>query len=302
MPDTGRPIPVNVTPRGLELDRPRLARTLAGLAEGAPVVALIHGWRYAPGGRADCPHGSIMALDPKVPSPRVISWPRHLGLDGKNGLAIALGWPARCGPWRAHGRARAAAAGLAEVAAAVAEMAPGRQLHVIAHSMGARVALLALSRMPAGRIGRLVLLAAAESRATAAAAMATPAGRTAEVINVGTRENDLFDACFEWGVHLGLSASVGRGFGSAAPEGWRDLWIDQPETRAGLMRLGYPVAAPDRRICHWSPYLRRGLLPLYRALVDGTLDPGLLPQVKPARRWSRLLTRDPFGGGAGLPA
>jgi hypothetical protein len=37
--------------------------------------------------------------------------------------------------------------------------------------------------------------------------------------------------------------------------------------------LGFRIAAPPRAICHWSTYLRPGLLPLYHALPRG--DPPL---------------------------
>jgi hypothetical protein len=141
----------------------------------------------------------------------------------------------------------------------------------------------------------MVLLAAAETRGRARAALASPAGRSVEVINVTTRENDLFDACFEWGIHLGLNTSIGQGLGRTHP-GWHDLWIDQPRTLAALAALGYPLAQPARRICHWSPYLRPGAIGLYRALIDGGLPASDLPAQRPRRRWSRLLL------GSGLQA
>ncbi|WP_225028735.1 hypothetical protein [Xinfangfangia pollutisoli] len=284
-----RPIRADVTPEGLVLDEARLARKLAELPEGAPVVAMVHGWRYAPDLRGDCPHGTILGLDPPGGNRRVVSWPRHLGLDGCQGLAIGLGWQARCGLWTAHRRARLAGAALAEIAERVAHLAPGRRLQVIGHSLGARVALNALAAAPPGRFGRLILLAAAETRGFAEAALASPAGRAAEIVNVTTRENDLYDALFEWGVHLGLRTSVGQGLGRAAPN-WRDLWIDHPETRAALAGLGHALPPPPRRICHWSPYLRPGIFALYRALLEGSLPLQALPPPRPARRWSRLFT------------
>jgi hypothetical protein len=303
MTEDPRPIRADVTATGLRLDRDRLGRKLAVLPSGAPVVAMIHGWRYAPGLVRDCPHGSILSLDPPPADRRAVSWPRHLGLDGTLGLGIALGWNARCDPWRAYRRACGTGAALAEIARIVHDLS-GRPLQVIAHSMGARVALAALPLVAPGRIGRMILLAAAESRGKALAALDSPAGRAVEVVNVATRENDLFDACFEWGIHLGLSSSIGQGLGRSRA-GWHDLWIDQPETLAGLARLGHPLATPPRRICHWSPYLRPGTIALYRALLDGRLSPADLPRHRPARRWSRLLLGGglpPAAGASGLPA
>lgn len=302
MPDDPRPIRADAQPKGLVLDRDRLARKLDQLPDSAPVVAMIHGWRYAPGFANDCPHGSILSLDPPAGDRRAVSWPRHLGLDGKAGLGIALAWHAKCDPWRAHLRAGWTGEALAEIARTVHELS-GRPLQVIAHSMGARVALAALKDVKPGQISRMILLAAAETRGRTLAALATPAGRAVEVINVTTRENDIFDACFEWGVHFGLRTSIGQGLGRARSR-WHDLWIDQPATLAGLAALGHPLADPPRRICHWSPYLRPGTIALYRALIDGSLSARDLPAARPARRWSRLVfgpAPQVAGPGPGLP-
>jgi hypothetical protein len=287
MSDDPRPIRADASSRGLALDRDRLARKLDRLPQGAPVVVMIHGWRYAPGFARDCPHGSILSLDPPADDRRAVSWPRHLGLDGNGGLGIALGWNARCDPWRAHLRAHATGAALAQIAGLVHRQT-GRGVQVIAHSMGARVAISALPRIASGQITRMILLAAAETRGQALTALDSPAGRAVEVINVTTRENDLFDACFEWGVHLGLRTSIGQGLGRARP-GWHDLWIDQPRTLRALAALGHPLADAPRRICHWSPYVRPGTIALYRALIEGRLSARDLPAHRPGRRWSRLI-------------
>jgi hypothetical protein len=298
MPDDPRPIRADVGSRGLQLDGARLRRKLDQLPADAPVVVMIHGWRYAPGLSRDCPHGSILSMDPPPEDRRAVSWPRHLGLDGMHGLGIALGWNARCDPWRAHLRAGRTGAALARIARQVHGHS-GRPIQVIAHSMGARVALSALHGVAPGQIGRMILLAAAETRNRTLAALATPAGQAVEVINVTTRENDLFDACFEWGIHLGLRTSIGQGLGRSQGN-WRDLWIDQPRTLAELASLGHPLADPPRRICHWSPYLRPGTIGLYRALLEGRLKAADLPLHRPARRWSRLVLGGGPGTGPGL--
>lgn len=287
MTDDPRPIRADVGPDGLRFDRDRLARKLDLLPTDAPVVVMIHGWRYAPGFARDCPHGSILSLDPAPQDRRAVSWPRHLGLDGRTGLGIALGWNAKCDPWRAHRRALACGPALAQIAETVHRQS-GRPCQVFAHSMGVRVALAALPHLPAGRISRMILLAAAETRGRALAALDTPAGRTAEFVNVTTRENDLFDAGFEWGIHLGLRTSIGQGLGRTRAN-WHDLWIDQPQSLRALAALGHPLPDLPRRICHWSPYLRPGTIALYRALIDGRLSALNLPRPTPSRRWSRLI-------------
>ncbi len=301
MTDDPRPIRADATQRGLILDRGRLARKLEALPPDAPVVVMIHGWRYAPGFARDCPHGSILSLDPAPQDRRAVSWPRHLGLDGKQGLGIALGWNAKSDPWRAHLRAHHTGEALANIARTVHALS-GRRVQIIAHSMGARVALAALPLLDPGLIDRMILLAAAETRGRTLAALVTPAGRSVEVINVTTRENDLFDACFEWGIHLGLRTSIGQGLGHSRPN-WHDLWIDQPRTLAELAALGHLLADPPRRICHWSPYLRPGTIALYRALIEKRLSAADLPRHRPGRRWSRLiLGARGMGLAPGLPA
>jgi hypothetical protein len=301
VPHDPRPIRADAHPHGLALDSDRLARALDRLPPRAPVVVMIHGWRYAPGFARDCPHGSILSLDPAPADRRAVSWPRHLGLDGQQGLGIALGWNAKCDPWRAHLRAGRTGEALARIARTVHDLS-GRPVQIFAHSMGARVALAALPLVKPGQIDRMILLAAAETRGRTLAALATPAGRAVEVVNVTTRENDLFDACFEWGIHLGLRTSIGQGLGLACT-GWHDLWIDQPRTLAALAALGHPLADLPRRICHWSPYLRPGTIALYRALIERRLSVTDLPHERPARRWSRLiLGARGMALGGGLPA
>ena len=289
MPQALPPIRADLGPTGLLIDADALTRALAVLPQRAPVVALVHGFSFAPGLPGVCPHSHILSLDPDLRDGKAISWPRHLALDGGRGLAIALGWNARGTLWQAHGRALAAGAALAELAALVRRIDPGRRLDVVGHSLGARVALAALPRAAAGDLRRLILLAGAEARGTALRALDSPAGRAAQVVNVTTRENDVFDALYEWLIHAGLRTSIGQGLGAKAPGNWRDLWIDHAAGRAELARLGHPLPAPPGRISHWSPYLRPGLFALYRALIDGSLPATALPRHRPARRWSLLV-------------
>ncbi len=169
------PIRANLTHDGLSLDHDRLCSALDALPEGAPVVALVHGYSFSPGLGPDCPHRHILALDPDVADAKAISWPRHLGLDGRRGLAIAFGWHARGNLWQAHANAARAGAALAELAGIL--RAQGRCLDVVAHSLGARVALAALHEAGAGDLRHLILLAGAEARGLALAALDSPAGR-----------------------------------------------------------------------------------------------------------------------------
>ena len=295
------PFRVNVGPKGLQLDEAKLCVALAKLSPKAPVVVMIHGFRFAPGARGNCPHQHIFSMTPPQADRTAVSWPDLLAQDGRSGLTIALGWPGRGNFVAACLRAKLAGRALADLAALVGRIDPARQLDVIAHSLGARVALSALHHVEPGAFRRMILLAGAETRRPAAAAMASPAGQSVQVINVTTRENDVFDFMFEWLGNAGLDTSIGQGLRVAQPN-WLDLQIDQAGTRAILARFGHALPAPTLRICHWSPYSRSGTFALYRALLTGVLSVSelraLLPK-RPDRRWSRLWPslHLPFGRG-----
>jgi len=291
MPQTPAPVRADVTALGLQIDPAVLAGRLAQLPVRAPVVVMIHGYRFAPGIAGHCPHGHILSMNPPRGDRKATSWPRHLGLTGGNGLAIALGWEARGSVQGAYRRAAAAGLALSALVACIRHLDPDRQVDVIGHSLGARVALQALPHARPGDFRRMILLAAAETRRPARAALDTPAGRCVEIVNVTTRENDLFDFALEWLVGLGTDTALGQGTGRALPN-WLDLQIDQPETLAVLDRLGYRLPPPPARICHWSPYMRPGIFALYRAMMDGSLPLPVLRAALPVRRdrrWSRLV-------------
>ena len=157
------------------------------------------------------------------------------------------------------------------------------------------MALGALARVTPGAVGRVILLAAAELQDRAEAAIASPAGMLAEVINVTSRENDLYDLAME----LALSGGRRRALGFGLPrrtERWLDLQIDAPDTLSALKGMGFPVGGRALRCCHWSPYLRDGVFELYAAALRNpeALPLWLLRRHLPDRaapRWSRLLAR-----------
>ncbi|MFP4043531.1 MAG: hypothetical protein ACLFTP_03020 [Rhodosalinus sp.] len=241
-----------------------------------PIVAMIHGYKFIPAHPLRCPHRHILALEPRD-CWKALSWPRALGYTGDRvteGLALAFGWHARGTIWEAWRRAEAAGAALASAVEVLHAAAPDRPVHVVAHSLGARVALAAMARAPAGAFGRVILLAGAEFAGTAEAALDAPGGRRAEIVNVASRENLLFDLMVE-----GLFAPPRRGdstLGRGLAPGPRRLTLRLDEARvlAALAARGFPVAPPARRVCHWSAYLRPGVFDLYRALLR---EPARLP-------------------------
>ena len=264
---------------------------IAGLSRGTPVTIMLHGYRYSPAHPAKDPHQSIYAPTPSGRNAGTLSWSRRLGLGGAR-AGIGFGWRADGTIWAAHAEAARAGHALAQLIARLRSAGAG-PVGLVAHSLGGRVALSALAHLDAGDVGRMVLLSAAEFHETAMQALATPAGRAAQVLNVTSRENDLYDKAFE--LLIGDTQGPALGAGVDAPN-VVTVQIDCARHRDGLRALGYPTAAPVRRICHWSAYMRPGLFPLYRAFLHrpDTLTLHMLRAALPtntAPRWSRLIAR-----------
>lgn len=257
-----------------------------------PVTVLLHGYKYRPG--QDCPHEQIFALAPGGQLSRVISWPRHLGYGQDRaapGVLVCFGWDARGSVQTAYGRAAEAGRALAGLIRQIRACDPERGVHVLSHSMGARVALQALPHLPGGALGRMILMAAAEYAGAVRATLDTPAGRSAQVVHVTSRENDLYDFLLERTVTPARRGDRALGTQEDRLPNLRNLWLDHAGTLDALARLGYRIAPPQRRICHWSPYLRPGVFGLYQALLSGQLSMPQLDAALPAAahsRWSRL--------------
>jgi len=242
----------------VERDPGALARALASLPETTPVTILVHGYRYDPNRRHGDPHGGILGRT---------GWPRRLGFGrGQAGLCIGFGWDGSGTIWQAGRRAEEAGRALAALIVGMNRRGP---VGVLAHSLGVRVALSALPYLHPHDVTRMALLAGAEFRDTAERALA---GSGADVLNITSRENDGYDLLFE-----NLMAPLsGRKAISTLPSGPRvvTVQIDAPLHRAALARAGFPTRPPERRICHWSAYLRPGLFRLYRTFL---LTPHALP-------------------------
>lgn len=274
----------------------RLPEELWQLAEtlprGAPIVVMIHGYRYSPSYPASDPHRHILSLDPHPGSRRSFSWPRALGFGTDRpdeGLALAFGWEAKGSLRTAYHRAGVAGESLARIVNGVASLAQ-RPVALIGHSLGARVALQALSHSRPDSISRVILLTGAEFRDVAAQIVTNSC---AEVLNIASRENDLFDFAIE--MWLGYGRRQALGFGLREPlRNWIDVQIDHHETLIALNSLGFPIDTTPSRLSHWTPYLRKGLFDFYRtalfqpwALPLPVLHARLPGRIEP--RWSRLL-------------
>jgi pimeloyl-ACP methyl ester carboxylesterase len=267
-----------------------------GLDSPGPIVIMIHGYKFDPTNRQTCPHRHILSLSPRRDCVKAVSWPRGLGFSGQDageGLAIGFGWSARGTIWGAYGRAAQAGRALAELIEMIARLAPDRPVHLLAHSMGARVALTALPHIKSGRVGRVILLSGADYGQTAREALQSPAGHSTEIINVTSRENDLFDFLLERLVSPPERGDWTLSHGMPQAPNTLTLQLDHRETLRVLRGAGFEIAPPGGRICHWSSYIRHGVFPLYRALLR---QPDTLPLVRLRAalpkgcdpRWSRI--------------
>ncbi len=242
----------------------------AALATSGPITVMIHGLKFRPHDPLHCPHTHIFSTQDGY-CDKAVSWPHRLGfLSSKHncGVGIAFGWQAR-GPLKQTLRsAQKTARALAQLVRQIRQIAPNRPVHFIGHSMGGYVALRTLHLLGAGDIGRVILLNAAVFRKSAAKALRTPAGHRAELFNVVSGENAVYDLMYR--------RLIGRkdpvlGHGLVATNALT-LRLDDRHTLARLKNVGFHVAPPAHWYCHWSTYLRPGVFNFYNALLHRRAD------------------------------
>lgn len=285
----------------------REARARAGDSPaGRPTVVLVHGYKYDPSQPQRNPHALLYSADAPAARVarrgRVLSWPQGLGIgaEGADGLCLGYGWSAWAswtGRLLAEGRngfaavydeAGRAGASLVPALAALAEARPA-PVDLLAHSLGARVALSALrAAAKAGRgdliarLGRWILLGPAEFSGAADAALAACArigARPPEIYCLTARHNARYDRLFA--AFAPRAARSGAPLGAAAPAGadparWAHVRFDHPGLPDWLAARGVTLGpAPERGACHWSFYRREGAMDLHRAIIARA--PGFTP-------------------------
>ncbi|MEL6465484.1 MAG: alpha/beta hydrolase [Pseudomonadota bacterium] len=292
---------LNAGPEGLRLHQSpasALSATRTAATGPGPVIVLIHGFKYDPDSMQRSPHSTIFGTVRHQGTGDHTQWLRHLGFGtghADEGLAIAFGWRARGHLWRAQRSARAAGVALAKVIRTIRGVAPERPIHAITHSMGSEVVFEALHHLPAHALQRIVAITGASYVFRAETAMRTMSGQTAELLNVTSRENDLFDLMFERLIAPDVQGDRAMGLGISLPHAV-NIQLDCPATLAALTRFGGQISSPQRMVCHWSGYTRPGALRFYaRALrhadavplddLQGTLPGALAP------RWSRMFAQ-----------
>lgn len=294
---------INATATGLRLHDTSLyanEKIHQVAVSSGPAIIMIHGYKYAPASKYHCPHRKILGESRQ-------GWPHKLGFGTDNfqgGTGVALGWYARGKLRKVHKRATSLGEQLASIVKMLRNLSPAPDIHVVAHSLGSEVALSALKYLPANSVNRMILMTGASHQSHALRMLATPAGRSSEVLNVVSRENDLFDAAFEHLVPPSVAGDRAIGQGIAA-RNVVNLQIDCSATRTSLQSLGMLIEPTNKRVCHWSAYQRQGLMEVYNRFLREPHEmklsrlAALLPeQTEP--RWSKLLSR-PESVAAALP-
>ncbi|MEM1276357.1 MAG: hypothetical protein AAGH74_07515 [Pseudomonadota bacterium] len=224
-------------------------------------------------------------------------------ISERDGLCIAFGWEARStqsgGQMRTFARiyrdAAMAAEALGELTAYIAERRPDLRIDMLAHSLGARVALGCLYKQPLDQYGRIILMGAAEFVEEAEAALAAP--YQAEIYHLLSRANDLFDGMFSFFApshHAFCNRSLGiKGLGRVHAR-WLDLQLDLPALGDWMELRGHGLMRQDR-ISHWHFYADPGAMSFYRAILRHR-PPHAIRNLRAARipeeiepRWSRLI-------------
>lgn len=265
--------------------RLHLAQALRHVPQHAPIVIMIHGYRYHPAHPYANPHKLIFSADPADISDKITSWPLGLGFQKStrdDGLAIGFGWEGK--PSRkitpkprlssfAHVYAQANRAGghLARLLKWIAELAPNKTVDIVAHSLGARVTFSALGRAKAGNLGRIILMGGAE--------FASKVDRyfrhidkspSVEVFCVRSRQNAFVDFLFESFAPRPHphDQAIGRGY-QGPKANWMNIRLDDPKTLAMLSTRGIGISRPLRGtlVDHRGFYTRAGILVFYQHLL-----------------------------------
>lgn len=273
------------------------ARAVApALRKIQPLVVMVHGYKFDPFfAHAADPHDYLYHFDPERMKidrwRRPASWPLGLGFSendryGIDGLCVGFGWCSK--PQLRFGRfcaayveAEVAGRALLRTLDVLARAFPHREIDIFTHSLGARVALIALRDAAEqgrsdliARLGRLLLLGPAELVGTAREIMrcvdAARAARSPQIYNVMARENDVFDVMVErFAPRIGGARPIclgATGLGRDR-EGWLDLQLDSAALHDWLARRGVEIGGGVRRACHWGVYNRPGAMAFYSAIL-----------------------------------
>ena len=233
-----------------------------------PAIIMIHGYKFHPNSKRNCPHIHILSPCPSEFRKHTISWPQALGWgELPHRSFIAFGWPSRGRVQEAYKRARDASHHLAQLIRHLKETVPNRPVHIIAHSFGSRVALNSMSLLKKGDVDRVVLLSPAEYDSKIKAALDNPAARLTQFLSVESSENWFFDRLFEYMIPANGSQDRAMGFSRLDHPALARLFIDDFETLAKLAKMGVEIESKSQFMSHWSTYMRQGVFDLYKRFL-----------------------------------
>lgn len=281
---------INATPDGLGFHGAAQDHLLSPCVRStAPIVIMVHGYKYDPARPSKCPHRRI--FHGTAPG----SWPAALGFcndDPFDGLCIAFGWPARGGLGNAYRRARRMGPVLADLIRTLKTRMPNRPVHIIAHSLGTEMTLSCLPSLRAYDLDRMILLAGASYVSRAQHMLRFPSGQAADVLNIVARENDLFDHLFERLIPPDHPGDHALGCGLYGPN-IATVELDCHASLQALERFGARIKASQIGVSHRSVYRCPGAMRFYARLMTHPrrCKPAHLHAALPTRpraRWSTL--------------
>lgn len=262
--------------------RLHIAQAIQRLPAQAPVVIMIHGFRYAPEAPFSDPHLTLYSSAANQIGRCLASWTDGMGFSDTgfdDGLAVGFGWEAAAHspswhPMNMRGFPRiyknAAVAGerLARVCHWINELAPDRTIDLMAHSLGARVALRAV-HLHSTNIGRVILMGAAEYASEADQVMKRlPHPSPLEVFNIRARENVFYDFLFEALAPRKKRGDIAIGRGYDGPHHrWLNVATDDASTLQALSVRGVGLGRSQARITHSGFYTRPGMFGFYQSLI-----------------------------------
>ncbi len=268
---------------GLDL-RLQLSHALARIAPDAPIVIMIHGYRYHPGFSQFNPHDLLFSRSPIRACHKVTSWPQGLGFEPmtrEDGLAIGFGWeglpsrkitpkPRLSSFAHVYKQAHRAGGHLARLLTWIDELAPGRKVDILAHSLGARVTFGGLMRSCSANVERVVLMGGAEYASVIDQYFRhVDHHPNLEVFCVKNRQNGFVDFLFESFAPRSHPKDfvIGRGY-EGPQHRWLNLAIDDKNVLAALADRGIGIGARSNRMVvdHWGFYNRAGIMRFYQNL------------------------------------
>lgn len=226
-------------------------------------VIMIHGYKFDSGDQNHCPHATMFNPDAVEQDYRTLSWPDAFHMAPADSCAIGFAWPARGKLGSVYDLAARAGAELGQLIKALRLHHPEIPIHLMAHSMGARVALRAFHLLEAGDVERAILLFPAEYQVPTEATLSTDAGKACEILTIASHENTFYEFLFSWMKLAG--AQMGPAFGGYQParSNHVTLWIDRTDIIDALNSMDIRIGHRERRLCHWSAYTRTGIFDLY---------------------------------------